>query len=162
MARNVLQMPEILSLIFQPLYQERYSLNHPIESYQDLLRYSLVNKTWYQEAIRYLWTDPLDTKFNGQLFPRALERIEPDRRQFYANLVQCAKIATIVSDDNSNILHTVSFPRLRRVELVVDNKRAMSVPRLRNHHVDSLEIFQSARIREEHDLSPALVKLPVG
>lgn len=112
---------------------------------QTLLSSAQVNKLWFQEAIRHLWTNPC-----GRLarpIPRLLGGVAPERRAVYASRI-CGgslyaykrKFGDRESMFMDEILDTIEFPKLRKITLYVQRCEDI-VPRIKNHHVDRLLII---------------------
>ncbi|KAI5278430.1 hypothetical protein KEM54_004607, partial [Ascosphaera aggregata] len=119
-AQSTLQIPELLSMIF-----ERLALDG--EGYfdatgrQTLLSSALVNKLWFQEAMRQLWTNPC-----GRLarpIPRLLGGVAaPERRAVYASRICGGSLYAYkrkFGDRDSmfmdEILDTIDFPKLSKI-----------------------------------------------
>jgi hypothetical protein len=113
-SQRVLALPEILNHVFAQKGQGDiyFIYNDPKES--DLLRWALVNKTWYTEAIRLLWAHPMET------LDRVMATMPPDRRQYYANFVTWGQIVYKTRSqkeifDLRGPLHGITFPRMTRM-----------------------------------------------
>lgn len=84
-----------------------------------LFRCALVCKQWFHEAARVLWRD---WKV-GYIFAEAFEKIEPRRRQFYADMIHDAEIQVVEDEDLFQAVQTtfehIAFPNLKTVRLYV-------------------------------------------
>ena len=89
-----------------------------------LARCAQVNKLWFYEAARVLWRDWDDWPVFGQsvLF-KTFEKMNPTRRQIYANMVQSAELVAIEDEDLLEKVQTtfedITFPNLKTIELLV-------------------------------------------
>lgn len=110
-AQRAVALPEILSIIFE----HRTSKDGLVASRQsDLFRWALVNSRWFSEAIPALWArpqPPLDS---------IMEKITPERRQFYANYVTWTRVLHFSSSEKDPFaengpLHGLVFPKLTRI-----------------------------------------------
>ena len=84
-----------------------------------LMDCALVNKTWFHEAIRILWSD---LEVHGINLEEGVMGISPDRRQMYANLVKIASFAAYRQETESVFrpaLESVVFPQLHTSYLVL-------------------------------------------
>ena len=95
-AQRALGIPEILSAILRWIYRDDYSwwisapnedgtLGHLHNSRGVLLRCGLINTLWNKESMRYLWKEPRTLGFRKSSLPVFFAKIEPSRRQLYAN-----------------------------------------------------------------------------
>lgn len=155
--QRALQMPEILSRIFERIYEDYksyYSVydeegeeEEVIYSYGRegvLVRCGLVNNLWYHEAMRLLWRAPTVGFYLQNSFVKYFAKIDPARRQFYANYVEEAKLVTVNEEraaECDDVLKDVAFPRLKGVGMVLDDwNDGFYVPRIGKHWVTHLEI----------------------
>ncbi|KZZ90312.1 hypothetical protein AAP_03842 [Ascosphaera apis ARSEF 7405] len=143
-AQSTLQIPELLGMIFANLALDGDGY-FDATGRQTLLSSAQVNKLWFQEAIRHLWTNPC-----GRLarpIPRLLGGVAPERRAVYASRI-CGgslyaykrKFGDRESMFMDEILDTIEFPKLRKITLYVQRCEDI-VPRIKNHHVDRLLII---------------------
>ncbi|KAJ5782723.1 hypothetical protein N7457_004497 [Penicillium paradoxum] len=111
--QRALAIPEILRMIFD---QKTGYEGNATSRHSNLLKYALVNSLWFSEAIPVLWARPqapLDA---------VMEKISPERRQFYANYVMWTRVLQFSSppgkEKNSfsekGPLHGLLFPKLVR------------------------------------------------
>ncbi|KAJ5633367.1 hypothetical protein N7490_009706 [Penicillium lividum] len=88
-----------------------------------LLCCALVSKQWFYEAARVLWRNWDDNRFYGSVFTETFQRIEPIRRQLYANMIHRATILLVEEEDLfqvvRNTFESVIFPNLKTVHLYV-------------------------------------------
>jgi hypothetical protein len=116
-----------------------------------LLDCALVNKTWFHEAIRILWSD---LEAHGIFLEEGMMGISPDRRQMYASLVRIASVATYLQETEpvfQPVLEGVVFPQLHTSYLVLAFHSsgtekciripAMNMPSLQTLHVDYATAF---------------------
>ncbi|KAJ6541487.1 hypothetical protein B0H19DRAFT_1173354 [Mycena capillaripes] len=135
-AHTALLLPEILDSIF-------HHVNCTDWFHEELARCGLVNRLWYHESMPHLWRDV--TAYYCTL-PHLFHRIEPARRQFYANFIEhafvvLAGISTAAEDDEA--LRGLAFPRLTALRITVPNpgyEDPPHVPRIQNHRVVVLEV----------------------
>ncbi|KAJ5256177.1 hypothetical protein N7505_011328 [Penicillium chrysogenum] len=109
-ARRALALPEIVGGIL--VWLDKGPINW-------LLDCALVNKTWFHEAIRILWSD---LEAHGIFLEEAMMGISPDRRQMYANHVKIASVATYLPETEpvfQPALESVVFPQLHTSYLVL-------------------------------------------
>lgn len=111
-AQRALALPEILCNIFSQKPHAYFM--HTKAEQSDMLQFALVNKSWYEEAIRVLWARPI--------FPidQVMAQVPPRRRQHYANLVHTAQLtrhARVRKDPfaRGGPLHGLVFPRMTRL-----------------------------------------------
>ena len=95
-------LPELLSPIFECLEHDRPSLRNA----------SLVNLTWFEEAINVLWRHAPVT---------ALMNVESTRRQIYASKLRSLSLSSDNNDRLHSNLRTLTFPRLRRLSATAFN-----------------------------------------
>jgi hypothetical protein len=136
--QTTLSLPEIVNLILHHVRPEPDNWN-----YSDLAPCGLVNKLWYRESMPHLWR--VTPSWNCSL-PSLFRPIEPERRQFYANLVERASlvlagISTAAEDDGA--LRGIAFPKLAELKIVVPNpgyRDPPYVPRIGSHRVVELVV----------------------
>lgn len=56
-----------------------------------LMRCATVNKTWFYETTRILWRNWEERTLYGSVMTETFLKIEPDRRQCYANMIHRAR-----------------------------------------------------------------------
>ena len=83
-----------------------------------------VNKLWFYETARILWRHWNDRAANQlQHFIYVFEQIQPERRQFYANLIRTAELLAIELSDLVQraqvVFEGIHFPKLAAVHLLV-------------------------------------------
>ncbi|KAF3909677.1 hypothetical protein AA313_de0208025 [Arthrobotrys entomopaga] len=129
-AQRALLLPEILSLVLEWVHAQEWLSsedmdNYP-ESYTDLkspnlanlARCARVNKLWFEESICFLWKDPNAHNYGFYGLRHYFERLEPERRQFYANYVEECMIEDVQVQEQSNtVLLELEYPNLKKVKL---------------------------------------------
>lgn len=123
--QRALALPEILSNIFAQ--RSKNSLTHfkTRSESSNLLKFALVNKTWYNEAIRELWGHPAH-----QLAP-IMSTIPPHRRQYYADFIWWAHVQDYPYMDSfgpNGPFHGLKFPRLTQLSVCIYTKRLYVIP----------------------------------
>lgn len=110
-----------------------------------LLRCALVNKTWFREAIRILWRNWEERMLYSSVITETFSKIEPSRRQFYANLIHCAEVV-VISDLQlcqlaRDVLADITFSNLESVQITVPGHgRNSEVPIFRAPRLKTLFI----------------------
>jgi hypothetical protein len=123
--QRALLMPEILSTIFKWIspdqsgwwcvYNKEGDEEYAHTREGVLARCGLVNKLWYNEAMRCLWREPTHGFFASSL-QQLFAKIDPARRQFYANFIEAAILSTADEDQvgkSDDALSGVTFPKLK-------------------------------------------------
>lgn len=125
-AQRALALPEVLSNIFSQNALDTQPLIHSKSQTRDLLNFALVNKTWYNEAIRVLWDHP-----TGQI-DQVMASIPADRRQYYANFIHWIFLLCRPGEDkrfkSGGSLHGLRFPRLDRLSVSLYTNRLYVIP----------------------------------
>lgn len=94
-----------------------------------LVRCGLVNTLWFHEAMRYLWRNP--TKDGTSLCVR-FEKVDPSRRQFYANFVRAGDLIDVDERDVKpfvnvrkyiDALFGLHFPRMNHLNVRLERSR---------------------------------------
>ncbi|CEO58614.1 hypothetical protein PMG11_03325 [Penicillium brasilianum] len=125
-----------------------------------LMRCATVNKTWFHETTRILWRNWEERTLYGSVMTETFLKIEPDRRQFYANMIHRAEVILIGDQRLCRLARTVfediTFPNLKTVQL--------AVPR---HGRDRVEIplFHAPRLKAlviDPEFEPKPVSYSVG
>lgn len=163
-AQRALSIPEILAEIFMWICTKRrraYALKY-------LARCGRVNKTWFNEAMRLLWIEPVIESKASTYHPSSLvllfaKTCSVERRQFYANFIQKANLHTVggyVGAQSNYMLRDIVFPSLRSVRILIDNKgHRLDVPILMNHRITDLE-FEPSRSKSRHEIDKILEQIP--
>lgn len=98
--------------------------------YETLTRCARVNQLWFYEAARVLWRHWDDwTAYGKYILLESFEKINPTRRQIYANMIQSARLI-VIEDDNflgkkdlvekvETTFEEITFPNLKTMELLV-------------------------------------------
>ncbi|KAJ7935288.1 hypothetical protein B0H13DRAFT_1590807 [Mycena leptocephala] len=136
--QTTLSLPEIVDLI---LHHVRPDPDH--WNYSDLALCGRVNKLWYRESMPHLWR--VTPSYNCSL-PSLFRPIEPERRQFYASLIERASlvlagISTAAEDDEA--LRDITFSKLTELQITVPNsgyQDPLYVPRIGSHRVIELRV----------------------
>ena len=148
-AQRVMAIPEILSEILSWLSDDYVEYSLPASGARPLVRrrYTLarcgrVNRLWFSEAMRHLWTDA--SKSPTFSLPQAMEKITRARRQIYANLIVSANLFNVekrnVVDHNAS-LRGVTFPRLKQLHLILEVRRqTVCMPMLRAPVLDEIHL----------------------
>lgn len=117
-------------------------------SQSTLFRCILVNKLWFYEGARLLWKKPY---VDGEMLTHHMARIVPERRQFYANIIEDAFQGTLYNPpDKTNLLEGIKFPRMKTLRLELTY---VYLPELDGSRVEILELvpchrlYYSGRIR---------------
>ncbi|PLB46394.1 hypothetical protein P170DRAFT_438199 [Aspergillus steynii IBT 23096] len=108
--QRALRMPEIVSSII--LHLDAVWSYHSRRRAHYLFCCLLVNKLWYREAVWYLWRHIC---FGGVWIPvdHYFQPIAPERRQFYADLVEATSLHYCYKYKNKHPdLDGLIFPRL--------------------------------------------------
>lgn len=133
-AHQVLTSPPLLERIFTWILEDQQGTwpvpEEPKSPHQEedpacitsggvLLRCAQVCQQWHHEATRLLWRDWT----NNYTFTETFEKIEPARRQFYADLIHTADL-TLVEDGRlfqtvQTIFEHITFSNLRSLHLYV-------------------------------------------
>lgn len=124
-ANRALALPEILEHILTFINADTFSIWTDFYGYGRvceygctgvLLRCSLVNKFWNNEAMRVLWSD---LQPGGLELARIIDRISPPRRQIYANYIKTAFIHTLMLEWSctQQVFNTVIFPKIHKLRL---------------------------------------------
>ncbi|KAJ6188286.1 hypothetical protein N7519_003194 [Penicillium mononematosum] len=152
-AHRALALPEIVGEILVWLG------NGPIHW---LLHCALVNKTWFHEAIRRLWSD---LEAHGIFLEEGMMGISPDRRQMYANLVKIASVATYLQETEPVVqpaLESVVFPQLHTSYLVLafhgsGTDKCIRIPALNMPSLQTLHVEYAAAFN-----MPDMIKYAAG
>ena len=145
MAHLVLVLPDTLSIIFRHLQYDSLSLAQCLR----------VNKTWFAEAVRVLWSR-CETGRWPPLSPKHLAALSQDkcRQQLYANQIQHLQFgyelqSSVIRDPAHSDAHfhagfvNVAFPRLKTLELYGANASHENQFRMIRQYLQSrLESFQ--------------------
>jgi hypothetical protein len=141
-ALQVLSSPLLLERIFTWISKDIYGwwpvpetpkdLPHDDDDYEPgeyienggvLIRCATVNKTWFHEATRDLWRNWEERMLYGSVITETSLKIEPDRRQSYANMIHSAEVVVIGDQRLCQLARTVfediTFPNLKTVQLTV-------------------------------------------
>lgn len=151
--QRALLMPKILSTIFMWIHLDRYGYWYVYDEDGEkdygygregvLARCGLVNKLWYNEAMRYLWMAPT-LGFMQNSLPALFANIHPARRQFYANFIKAAILVTVREDcagECDDALRGVAFPKLESLHMILDGYGdGVYVPRIKSHRLAVLKI----------------------
>jgi hypothetical protein len=113
-AQRALAIPEILNNIFAQKSQNDPYFHFTESEQYDLLRWGLVNRTWYGEAIRLLWAHPMGP------MDLLMANIPLDRRQYYANFITWARVIRQAQSqetyfEDGGPLHGLIFPKLTKL-----------------------------------------------
>ena len=152
--QRALSLPEILSAIFMWIDENQWPCwqfydhdkNYPYGREGVLIRCALVNKLWYNESMRCLWSDPSSRilQYSQSSLPTAFGNLDPGRRQFYANFVKTANLITVDEADleeTNDLLRGVAFPKLKLLRLIEQDCAGPNyVPRIGIHRVRELDI----------------------
>lgn len=142
--QQALSMPEILAQIFVWVSEDtgiwtdhamteenrRHSpdlsdseTEYQIDCYGVLVRCALVNSQWHDEAMRVLWNHWQDSCFCPRRLVDVFEKIDPARRQKYANFISQADLFVIEEDDRVEVAEKcfegIIFPNLEHLLLQV-------------------------------------------
>jgi hypothetical protein len=149
-AQKVLSTCELISEILQNLYEchstdetNKISEDSPPSWYSMLAKYSRVNKSWFREAMRLLWPDATAVKHRSLI--QILSRVEPSRRQFYANYIQSACFVDVCKANirkNNKILRGMVFPKLRYLAVIINQygRQKLWMPYLNAPRLETLHI----------------------
>ncbi|KAF2673133.1 hypothetical protein BT63DRAFT_146999 [Microthyrium microscopicum] len=144
-AQRVLNLPELLDQIFEWVHLDntvhnttitKRRITRPVAPYQrehTLFRCQRVNRAWFNEATRHLWSEPsrpcgdpehhLAASSNCLL--TLLLRIKPVRRQLYANNVRNAWFVVgpriLRADIIKDALTLIDFPKLKHMSWVISH-----------------------------------------
>ena len=165
---QVLAMPEILERIFTWLsldvgiFVEGRSYTLPLTdpgnendddaydpdikyhgSWGVLARCARVNKLWWMEATPLIWREPHWDLWSHDS-ATILRRVEPERRQYYANFIEEAQLWSYEPNNNpaaDEMFRETKFPRLAKVRIVLPTSgKATHMPRLNAPELRDLEI----------------------
>ena len=157
-SQRALLMPEVLSVIFDWIFEDREGgcIERPkteedadgnddgvVRVYYEgpsvLFHCALVNKLWFDESIRHLWREPYIWEHSGvTTLTSHMKRLEPARRQFYANFIEAATDRTTwTADRDDSVLQGIRFPKLHHLKLMLD---AECVPKIEGHNIKVLEL----------------------
>lgn len=141
-AHKVLSSPLLLEQIFTWIYEDVYG-SWPVperpqtprdedEEYDSidyierggvLARCALVSKQWFYEATRILWRDWEDKIFWRPEFVETFTKMEPTRRQLYADMIHHAQLAVVENPDLFYTVQTtfadITFSNLKSLYLYV-------------------------------------------
>ncbi|KAI5300908.1 hypothetical protein KEM55_004038 [Ascosphaera atra] len=145
---RALLIPEIVEQIFLALadWDNHYDPEEGRRSARAQKAFACVNRIFAGEALPHLWKTA--ASFGGRLtLSRTLSKIEPLRRQFYANLIvegsawaYASRLAMTKERDAAGVIEGLSFPRLRTLHLYIypcDD----SIPRIDGHNVSTLLLY---------------------
>ncbi|KAF2222021.1 hypothetical protein BDZ85DRAFT_174484, partial [Elsinoe ampelina] len=128
-AQRALQLPEIVSVLFQIIHTGPYAVSYThnatkryLDEIDILFRCSLVNKLWYKEATRLIWIEPQIMTYSVS-FPDLFAAIPADRRQFYANFVEEVTYMSLNDKEtakHNELFENVVFPRLENICVRLD------------------------------------------
>jgi hypothetical protein len=111
----------------------------------ELVRCACVNNIWFGQAMHYIWHSP--TKHDRMVIPDIFDKIEPGRRQIYANLVQTGHIRLIhgfrAAQKADLALDGLTFPNLRCLKIPLwDSERVakLFLPKINAPKLDLLLI----------------------
>lgn len=145
---RALLMPEILSQILMWIYLDEDTYWNVL--YDDdeieytfgrdgaLLRCGLVNKLWWEEAMRYLWAEHP----GGYAFIHAFRAVDPERKPYLASCVKSLTLHSVnerYADEHDGYLRGIAFPKLHTLKLLVDIC-CVHVPRIEGHAIRHLII----------------------
>ena len=112
---------------------ERLGLRKYVYGFEGvLLRCALVNRLWNAEAVPLLWSD-IDFWDYGMSMPLVFGRIDPLRRQYFANLAKDPKLTAVDKDSAADVdagLRGASFPNLRAIYLRLPPSNNDHIPRI--------------------------------
>ncbi|GKZ38034.1 hypothetical protein AbraIFM66950_009948 [Aspergillus brasiliensis] len=114
--QRALAAPEILSRIFECFYEVIPAAGTSWSGRSSLLSCALVSKSWFSEAMRWLWRDPKqfpDPEGNHVDVLDLLEKIPEARRNIYARYIKTAMLKDYKRKPDG--LDTVQFPNLQSV-----------------------------------------------
>lgn len=139
---RALALPEIVGGILLWIYKDPTIIRYRTRW---LLNYALVNKTWYHETMRILWSD---VEADGKPLDEVMIKISPDRRQMYANLVKTATVETYSQKTEpvvQPVLENVVFPQLHTLRLVLvfhnmDTEECIRTPNLNMPNIQTLHV----------------------
>lgn len=131
-AYKVLSTPLLLEQIFTWIYErpqkprdedEEYHSSDWIERNGVLVRCALVSKLWFYEATRTLWRRWDDKVFWRPDFVENFAKMEPARRQLYADMIHHAELAVVENPDLFYTAQTtfadITFSNLKSLYLYV-------------------------------------------
>jgi hypothetical protein len=131
-AYKVLSTPLLLEQIFTWIYErpqkprdedEEYHSSDWIERNGVLVRCALVSKLWFYEATRTLWRRWDDKVFWRTDFVENFAKMEPARRQLYADMIHHAELAVVENPDLFYTAQTtfadITFSNLKSLYLYV-------------------------------------------
>lgn len=132
------QLPELLAAILKRVQMTERSRDRD----RSLLACCLVNSIWFSAAMPLLWASPTDRYVVETMWPTLpllFSRIEPARRQMYADAV---KNACLMSAERfapyDEAIQGVSFPALRTLTVYLDDGH--HVPTVKGHQVRGLTL----------------------
>ena len=195
--QQALCMPEILAQIFFWVFEDTgiwtdhvkteekrrrspdlsdSETEYQIDCYGVLIRCALVNSKWHDEAMRVLWKHWQDRFFSPPHLADVLEKIDPGRRQIYANFISEADLFVIEDDDRVEVakkcFEGIIFPNLEHLLLRVpgyghgDHKVDIipySAPRLVTLEIDPrFEIYPDMYGVFQEEWETVFELLPVG
>jgi hypothetical protein len=131
-AYKVLSTPPLLEQTFTWIYErpqkprdedEEYHSSDWIERNGVLVRCALVSKLWFYEATRTLWRRWDDKVFWRTDFVENFAKMEPARRQLYADMIHHAELAVVENPDLFYTAQTtfadITFSNLKSLYLYV-------------------------------------------
>lgn len=149
-AQRALGITEIVGLILSFIPRDWFALRK-----RDSLRHcALVNKLWLSETLPMIWNtaDPLEALF---------KKLDPGRRQFYANFVVLGESHALHDSSSSKALSrrlkNIVFPKMQCLLLFTSGKRGeCSLPKLKCPNLRCMT-FQDLDIENEEkddDMGP--------
>ncbi|KAG8623808.1 hypothetical protein KVT40_008784 [Elsinoe batatas] len=128
-AQRALQLPEIVSTLFQIIHTGPYNVScmqnatkRYLAEIDILFQCSLVNKLWYSEAARLIWIEPQSMTYTVT-FPDLFAAIPAHRRQFYADFVEEVTYHSPNEEEtakHNELFKDVIFPRLKSICVMLD------------------------------------------
>ena len=102
-----------------------------------LFRCALVNHAWFYEVIRHLWKRSPAAEIPPISLSDLMEKVEPSRRQLYADWIEEGFQMSEPSDDyygmkpdeiditfpQNDLFENIKFPRLKKIEIRLDGCR---------------------------------------
>ncbi|KAJ5769816.1 uncharacterized protein N7511_001867 [Penicillium nucicola] len=142
-SQRALATIEILSIIlfsFTPDQHRPVGEQVSTRGRSPLLSCTLVNRTWYSEAIRALWFEP--TAWSRHALARIFDWIPVRRRQMFADNIRKATILTVVRIGMTKHFDGADLHRLQSLTLLIHTPAhiAISIPLLASPSVRHLSI----------------------
>lgn len=155
-AQRALQLPEIISVLFENIFRygpEDWAEIIPdddedrqdyFNAWDDLTSCSLVNRIWHVEAKRLLVIEPMEEPmevFAPNGLSGTITNIPESRRQFYARYIKDANLWSVSDEEIGKInelLSGLEFTRLKYLRIFIDHDHRL--PRINAPNLEALHL----------------------